>query len=260
MAASAPGYAYGRDGIAAVRLGMLHEIFSPAGRELIEAVRGERTFGLVVDLGCGPGHTTRMLGEMLHPARLVGLDLGREFLEIARRDVAGAAFLEHDLTRIPFPEAPADLMYARYVLTHLRDVPGRLRDWGSQLVPGGLLLVEENEWVEAREPAFERYMTLSTEVLAHGGTDLYIGSRLEGHLIGLPLRVVVSRVREVSPPSAAVARMFALNLRSWGEHPGARPHADEVAWLRAELERLSQSPETGRITWALRQLAVERTA
>jgi trans-aconitate 2-methyltransferase len=253
-----PDYAFGRDGIAATRLGMLHRIFSPAGLELVADACGGRRLDVAIDLGCGPGYTTRMLGEALRPARLIGLDLGQEFLGIARRDVLGAAFVEHDLYQVPLPGAPADLLYARYVLSHLRDVPERLGDWASQLRPGGLLLVEENDWLEAREPVFKRYLELATEVMASGGGDMYIGSRLEASLDGLPLRPVVSRVREVSPSSAAVARMFRLNLLSWGDHPAARPYAAEVNDIRQALDHLCDSPDEGRITWGLRQLAAER--
>jgi trans-aconitate 2-methyltransferase len=256
---SAPAYAFGRDEIAAERLGMLHRLFSSTSLELVEEACGERRFDLVVDLGCGPGYTTAMLAEALRPARLLGLDLGREFLAIARRDVASARFVEHDLCHVPFPEAPADLLYGRYVLSHLPETPRRLAEWTSQLRVGGLLLAEENEWVAAREPAFEGYLELAAEVLTSQGSDLYIGARLEAAMAGLPLRAVVSRVREVSPPSAAVARMFRLNLRSWAGHPAARPHAAEVAEIGRQLERLSGSSEQGRITWGLRQLAAELT-
>ena len=80
-------YAFGRDGIAAGRLGMLHRIFLPASLELIGDARVDRRVDAVIDLGCGPGYTTAMLDQALHPARLIGLDLGEEFLALARRDV-----------------------------------------------------------------------------------------------------------------------------------------------------------------------------
>ncbi|MGH7882054.1 MAG: class I SAM-dependent methyltransferase [Candidatus Dormibacteraceae bacterium] len=166
---TSPAYAFGRDELAAERLGILHQIFSPASLELVEEACQDRQLRLALDLGCGPGYTTAMLAQALPPTRLVGLDLGQNFLAMARRNLAGATFLEHDLCQIPFPETPADLLYARYVLSHLQDVPKRLREWTSQLNVGGLLLVEENEWLETSEPIFKRYLELVAEVLASQG-------------------------------------------------------------------------------------------
>ncbi|MGH7882055.1 MAG: hypothetical protein ACREN8_04005 [Candidatus Dormibacteraceae bacterium] len=72
------------------------------------------------------------------------------------------------------------------------------------------------------------------------------------------MRIVVSKVREISPSTAAVARMFRLNLRSWSDHPTAHQRTDEVTVIRQALNRLSESSAQGQITWGQRQLAVER--
>src|SRR5437660_1699925 len=77
--------------------------------------------------------------------------------------------LRHDLGRLPWPEAPADLVYARYVLSHLPDPEERMREWMTQLRPGGLLVLEENEWIDSRQPAFTRYLELVAELLAGRG-------------------------------------------------------------------------------------------
>ena len=49
------------------------------------------------------------------------------FLELARAAARGGiAFLEHDVTAVPFPEGPADLAYCRFLMTHLADPAGAL--------------------------------------------------------------------------------------------------------------------------------------
>jgi trans-aconitate 2-methyltransferase len=107
------GYAFG-DGVpASRRLALVAEVLEPPSRAFLERFAG-RALSLAIDLACGPGHTTLLLHAVLHPRRTLGLDQSVMFLELARaaaRD--GMAFIQHDVTTVPFPEGPADLAYCR---------------------------------------------------------------------------------------------------------------------------------------------------
>jgi trans-aconitate 2-methyltransferase len=249
-------YAFGRDEVAARRLSLLHEVFEPTSRALLEEVRSLGSHSAALDLGCGPGFTTRLVADVVRPERLTGIDAAEAFLERARRHVPTATFVAHDLTQPPLPGAPADLLYARYVLGHLGDVERHLAAWAAELTPYGLLVVEDNEWIDVPQPAFARYLELSREVMAAQHADLYPGARLAAPEAHGPLRAVLSRVVEVSPPSATVACMFRLNLGAWSRRPAARPHAAELDRLERELDRLAESPAGGEITWGIRQLVL----
>lgn len=238
-------YGFGRDQVAAQRLALVHSMLEPATRELLEEVSRIGRFGVVFDLGCGPGLTSRLLDEHLRPDRLVGLDLSETFLRLARTAVPGGFFLLHDLLHAPWPQTPVDLAYARYVLTHLPDPEARVRGWLDELRPGGLLVLEENEWISSRQLVFTRYLELAAQLLAGRGHDLYVGSRLAA-MSPVPR---LSRVREVSADTAHVARMFRMNLRSWGAG---------LEELDQELAGLERSPASGEITWGLRQLVLVR--
>jgi hypothetical protein len=150
------------------------------------------------------------------------------------------------------------MLYARYVLGHLGDLGRWFRTWTDQLAPGGLLVLEENEWIRVPQPAFARYLELAQTVMAAERADLYPGSRLAEIAVASGLEPVVSRVSSVSPESATAARMFRLNLASWSRRPAARPHAVELAELAQELRGLEASTARGEITWGLRQLAIAR--
>ncbi|GAG40450.1 unnamed protein product, partial [marine sediment metagenome] len=67
-------YAFGDTEIAATRLGMVARVFEPASRAFLREV-DPAARELVVDLGCGPGHTTALLAEALQCRRTVGLDV-----------------------------------------------------------------------------------------------------------------------------------------------------------------------------------------
>src|SRR6266508_1819732 len=98
-------YAFGDSVPAARRLALVAEAFEPSSRAFLERFAGA-TPALAVDLGCGPGHTTLLLDEVLRPRRTLGLDQSATFLEVARATARqGIVYLEHDVTTVPFPSA-----------------------------------------------------------------------------------------------------------------------------------------------------------
>jgi trans-aconitate 2-methyltransferase len=157
--------------------------------------------------------------------------------------VPTATFEAADLTSDALP--PADLAYARYVLSHLQDPVGTVAGWRAALAPGGRLLVEENLELRIHHPTFRRYEDAVARVVGAGGGDLYVGRRLEP-LADRHLR------RTVDPPAGVVARMFRLNLVAWGGHPEAA--SLDVEALAADLEDLQASVEQGLLTFELAQL------
>lgn len=93
----------------------------------------------ILDVGCGAaGVSTRMLAAS---HRLVGLDLAWSNLDLARRNVPAAAFVQADMSEVSFRPASFDAVVAFYSMIHLpRAEHGPLllsiADW---LKPGGLL-------------------------------------------------------------------------------------------------------------------------
>jgi SAM-dependent methyltransferase len=235
---------------------MVHELLAPASRLLLEQVAGLGRFDVVLDLGCGPGRTSSLLYQVLRPGRLVGLDLSEHFLRLARAALPSGRFLRHDLLQLPWPERPVDLAYARYVLSHLPNPGARMSEWMSQLRPDGALVIEENEWIECRQPVFARYLDVVGELLAERGHDLCVGPRLAA--IDPPSQRL-SRVHEVPAPTGHVAAMFRLNLSAWGDQPDLARRLD-VPRLDHDLKQLEQSPEHGAITWGLRQLVFRKVS
>jgi SAM-dependent methyltransferase len=94
----------------------------------------------VLELGCGAGvPMTAALAEGRH---LTGVDISATQVELARRNVPAATFLQADMTALAFEPESFDAVVAFYSLTHVPrdDVPpllARIRDW---LRPGGTFL------------------------------------------------------------------------------------------------------------------------
>jgi SAM-dependent methyltransferase len=94
----------------------------------------------VLDLGCGAGNP--MTAALAEGRTVTGIDISETQLEMARRNVPGATFLQADMTTLTFEPASFDAVVAFYSLTHVpRDEQAqlleRIRAW---LRPGGLFL------------------------------------------------------------------------------------------------------------------------
>jgi SAM-dependent methyltransferase len=155
------GYAFGDSEPAARRLGLLADVFEPPSRAFLTRFAAEPV-DLAVDLGCGPGHSTRLVASVLGARRTLGLDQSASFVALAEADAPpGVEFAVHDVTVVPFPASAAGLVYGRFLLTHLHDPPAALAAWATQLAPGGLLLADEVERIHTSQPALRRYLEVA---------------------------------------------------------------------------------------------------
>ena len=248
-------YSFGDSDLAGERLTLVARVFEAPSRAFL-AAHSRSGCGLAVDLGCGPGHSTRLLREVIHCQRTVGLDASSSFLRAARREPgSGVAFLQHDATVVPFPTGPADLIYARLLVSHLSEPAGAIRGFASQLRSGGRLLLDEVEWIRSESGAMRRYLKLVEDMLARRGQCLYVGPRLETLAEGL--RVSSSQLTEHAVDRRAAATMFSLNLRQFCDNADVREHAaqHELDALAAELTALCVEGGPP-VVWGLRQLVI----
>ena len=256
------GYAFGDSAPAARRLALLADMFEPPSREHLGRFAGV-PLDLAVDLGCGPGHTTRLVASVTGARRTLGLDQSEAFLALAAAGAPpGVSFAVHDVTVVPFPAGAAGLVYGRFLLSHLPDPAAALAAWATQLAPGGLLLVEEVERIHTAQPALRRYLDTAAALLAGRGHTLEIGAAL--HRLPDPPGLVrrLDRVAPLAPPAALAASMFAQNLAVWRGDAAGSGVATEAALdrLAADLAAVAAGTASGTIAWELRQLAFQRTA
>ena len=253
-------YAFGDTAAAASRLELLAEVFAPPSRSLLGTVAG-RPVELAVDLGCGPGFSTRLVGSEIRPRGLAGMDLSEAFLDRARTHSPEVAWHRHDVTAVPFPTGPADLLFARLVLAHLPRPEAVLGSWLTQLRPDGHLLVEEDEDIVADHPVLATYEDMAADLVAHRGGDLYVGRRLAHWEPPAGFRAVVKRVYDHRVPVPVAARMFSMNFETWrgDDYVVARYSARELDAMGLELGRLSRSDEAGAVTFRIRQVSYLRS-
>jgi SAM-dependent methyltransferase len=189
----------------------------------------------------------------------VGLDASAAFVDAARRSFANLEFTVHDVTVTPFPVAEPNLVFARLVLAHLPDPACRARTWGQQLAPGGRLLLDELDALDAPDPVFRRYEELVGGVVADRGGPMHAGPLLTDLTDGPDFTLWSSTALTLPVPVRVTARLYAMNLQVWRHDPFARTHfaAAELDALARSLADLTRDGQ-GRVDWRLRHVVVER--
>jgi trans-aconitate 2-methyltransferase len=258
------GYAFGDSEPAARRLGLLADVFEPPSRAFLSRFAADPV-DLAVDLGCGPGHSTRLVASVLGARCTLGLDQSASFVAMAEAAAPpGVSFAVHDVTVVPFPAGPAGIVYGRFLLTHLPDPPATLAAWATQLAPGGLLLVDEVERIRTAQPALRGYLDTAAALLASRGHRLEVGAAL--HRLPDPpcLTRRHDQVAHLAPPAALAAELFAQNLAVWRDSAvqtrvATGPELDRLAGALAEVaDGAAEGEGEGTIAWELRQLAWQR--
>jgi trans-aconitate 2-methyltransferase len=251
-------YTFGTDEDAAHRLETIARFFNPPAAEFIrEHVDGP--VRAAVDLGCGPGYTTDMLSSAIDCPDVRGLDSSPAFLKMAAERLPQCTFVEHDVTRAPFP-VRAEIMYVRFLLSHLRDVVDLVNLWTTQLEPGGRLLIDELEGIDTDVPVFKDYLAVNEALVASQGASLYVGSLLAAGEYGA--HILLNECVELPVPNGTVATWFLPNtLTVWKEDPFVleRVLPSRREEISSEIRRIKESgdPREGN-TWQMRRLVLQK--
>ena len=252
-------YTFGTSTQAASRLDEIAKFFNPLASRFVPQY-ADKSATCAVDLGCGPGFTTDMLSHATKCQETCGLDNSREFLAMARNRFTDCVFIEHDVTQVPFP-ATADIIYVRFLLSHLPHPVRLVNKWLTQLRPGGVLLVEEVEDIETEMDVFRAYLATSEAIVASQGASLYVGAELAQGVYCE--NVLWNECTTLPVPDSQAATWFLPNTQTIWEK--SQVVLDRLAPAeREEIRcRLSEIKESGDrrsgITWKMRRLAVQRT-
>lgn len=129
------------------RLDLLAQIMAPTTDALLGRA-GVRPGMRCLDLGCGGGHVSRRLAELVGGAgSVVGLDLDSVKLEAARQECrdAGLRNVEFRPASVTEWAEPSgyDIVYGRFILSHLAARATVVSRMVEALRPGGVLALED---------------------------------------------------------------------------------------------------------------------
>ena len=171
------------------RLRLLARVLHPTTTSLFDRI-GLAKGQTCLDVGCGGGDVTLELARRVAPGgSVVGVDIDDTKLEIARTESSqttpNVEFRRCDIRTDPIATS-FDVVYARFLLTHLSDPAAAVRTFYSHLKPGGLLIVEDIDFsgyfTHPESSAFRRYHDLYCSTVVRRRGDPNIGPRLPGLL------------------------------------------------------------------------------
>jgi SAM-dependent methyltransferase len=187
----------------AERLRLLGRVVGPTTEALLSRVgiiEGMRC----LDVGCGLGAVTRELARRVGPAgQVVGIDLDEPVLRLAHRDAErqGLRVVFRAGNVLDLAEEPThDLVYTRFLLSHLGQPGEAVRRLAGATRPGGVVVVEDTDFAGhfCHPPcrAFDRYVELYSAVVRGRGGDACLGPRLPGLLEEAGLEEVAVQVAQ----------------------------------------------------------------
>jgi len=144
-----------------------------------------------LDVGCGGGDATLELARRVGPSgHAVGVDIDLMKLELARKEAAERGVQNVSFERMDICQAFAiemfDVVYSRFLLTHLSDPAGAVESFRRHLRPGGVVAVEDvdfsGHFTHPESRAFRRYHELYCATVLRRGGDPNIGPRVPGLL------------------------------------------------------------------------------
>ncbi|MBJ6750345.1 methyltransferase domain-containing protein [Geomonas anaerohicana] len=148
----------------------------------------------VIDIGCGPGKTTSMLGELVQPGgRAVGVDLSEQRLAFAREHYGSStvSFERCDLYQPLTGLGQFDFAWCRFVLEyHLSNCFELVRNIAAALKPGGILCLIDLDHNclshFGHSPRMERAVAATIKSLEENDNfDPYVGRKLYSFLYDL---------------------------------------------------------------------------
>lgn len=234
------------------RLRVLARVLRPTTLALFERV-GIPTGATCLDVGCGGGDVTLDLARCVGaPGRVVGVDLDETKLALARQDAAGLGNVEFRALDIRTQDLGErfDLVYARFLLTHLPDPAGALTAFVRHLRPGGRVVVEDVDFAGSftlpESRAFRRYCELYCAASRRRGGDPDIGPRLPLLLADAGLTDVQATSVQPLGTSGEVKLINPITMENIADSVVADGLATraEVSEIVAELYRFAADPRT----------------
>jgi ubiquinone/menaquinone biosynthesis C-methylase UbiE len=100
--------------------------------------------GIIADIGCGRGATTRVLAERLPAARVFGADLSLAMIGAARQRLNGtrqAGLICADFQRLPLADGSCAVVVAAFCLYHARSPASVIAEISRCLITGGTVIL-----------------------------------------------------------------------------------------------------------------------
>jgi SAM-dependent methyltransferase len=238
------------------RLRMLSRVMHASTTSLFDRV-GINDGQLCFDIGCGGGDVTFELARRIGPrGRAVGADIDETILDIARREadaqgICNVEFRSFDIrTTNEDIGSVFDIVYARFLLTHLYNPSHAIAAFYRYLLPSGLVIVEDIDFngyfTYPESKATQRYQELYCKIVQRRGGDPNIGPCLPILLTDGGFEKVEMTVVQPMGTQGEVKLMNAITLENIADVvlQDGLASRQEIDALIQELYRFAENPRT----------------
>ena len=238
----------------AERLGLLNRVKWPTTEPLLKSA-GLRAGMSCLDMGCGGGDVTLKMAALVgDEGNVVGVDRDRSILQLARQE-ADKQGLPVTFRRLEAEElaeeAAYDLVFARYLLSHLPRPQRAVEAMVRAARPGGRLVLEDvffpGHICYPPNAAFDRFVELYQAVArVKEDGDAAIGPRLlgmalEAGLVDVRVGLVVPTFREGEGKRVTQVTMEHIREAVVSAGLASNPEVDNIV---SELGRLTDDDRT----------------
>ncbi len=140
-----------------------------------------------LDLGCGGGDVSFLLSQFIGKnGKVVGYDIDNRKIELAKKslhnsDIHNVSFEVKDAYDLD-EEREYDLVYSRFLLSHLKEPPKVLEKIKTSIKKGGKILIEDTDFSGhfsyPYSKGFSLYISLYQELLNKRGANANLGQKL----------------------------------------------------------------------------------
>lgn len=106
------------------------------------------SYPVILDIGCGHGHSLPMLDQRFNPEKLIGLDVDPKVSTLSADNAAACQcdvqFVVSDAASIELPDESVDMILCHQTFHHIVDQTGTANEFYRVLKPGGVLLFAES--------------------------------------------------------------------------------------------------------------------
>ncbi len=169
------------------RLSLQASFFEPMAKSaLLDG--GMREGAKCVDIGCGPGHVARMMGQIVgKKGKVVGIDLSEKYINYCNKTnkEKHVEFIKGDIIEDNLHlDSMFDIVYSRFMFVHLNDKKRALKSMIRLAKKGGTIIIQEldhapDSWLtHPKRKSFETLRRCYTEIVKQMGGDPLAGRKL----------------------------------------------------------------------------------
>ena len=180
------GYVLGNLENEITRLEIQSKFFEPLTRQTLLRARIRKGMSCL-DIGCGSGTATQILGEMVgKKGHVTGTDVDEKYIRYCReyKPQPNLDFIKDDISNSKLERESFDAIYSRFMFVHLKDSRKAIRSMMQLVKKGGAIIIEEldhakDSWLSYPEnPSVNTLREVYVALVEKAGGDPFAGRKI----------------------------------------------------------------------------------